>query len=245
MALADVLADDRYHGGYAGVGGLAEFAKPPIRFSRFGAERCDLVGYLLEANPGFDSEGLNVVPEIVDRTLGIAPEDFILPAVPAPFFGDAGGDMLNAFETFLGSHGVPFPTASILSRLRRRHARPLREDGGRGISHKALLLRVTLADVLADRRYEGGNAGIGGLAEFSEPQGCLAGFGGERCDLVGHLLDAEPRIHSQFVYVAFGVAPEGFILLAIFAAFFCDAGSQVLDAFETFFGSHGVPFPTT
>jgi hypothetical protein len=36
------------------------------------------------------------------------------------------------------------------------------------------LLRVTLADVFADGRYKGGDASVGGFAEFAEPLVCLA-----------------------------------------------------------------------
>src|ERR1017187_10255596 len=105
--------------------------------------------------------------------------------------------------------------------------------------------RALLLFVFGDESAEPGDEGFN--ARF---QALVSGAG-----LLGELLNARLQVavrlaelyqfaadfaefEADFVDLALGVAPEGFVFFAVFVAFFRDSGGEVLDAFEAFFDGH-------
>jgi hypothetical protein len=95
----------------------------------------------------------------------------------------------------------------------------------------------------ADEVADGGDDGRDTVAKLLFGGPGAFGFG---VDLVGEARDGVVQFEGEggdggvgFVDLALGVAPKLAVFLAVFAALFGDAGGDVLDAGETFFGGHG------
>jgi hypothetical protein len=110
----------------------------------------------------------------------------------------------------------------------------------------ALMVGVTLLDVPADGGDEGVDAGgealVGGMGVGCQFAYADAGFGGKFRQLaslfdeaVGKFVDLVLSLPPSIL----NLTPEGLVFLAVPAALLGDAGGDVLDAVEAFFGGHG------